>query len=104
MTQYRKKAISADRLNRLEAIFQETLDKWGGQLVEFNGEAAHVAQFTCWSKFGIAESSYEYQFCIYPKVSLSLGFKNCRENNSYPKSATPKIHLTVKPIDSKLVS
>ncbi len=39
---------------------------------------------------GVAESSYEYQFCIYPKVSLSLGFKNCRENNSYPKSATPE--------------
>lgn len=51
VTKYRKKAISADILNRLEAIFQETLDKWGCQLVEFNGEAAHVAQFTCWSKF-----------------------------------------------------
>jgi putative transposase len=42
VTKYRKKAISVDILNRLEAIFQETLDKWGCQLVEFNGEPDHV--------------------------------------------------------------
>jgi hypothetical protein len=38
---------------------------------------------------GVAESNYECQFCTYPKVSLSLGFKNSTKEDSYLKSATP---------------
>jgi hypothetical protein len=41
-------------------------------------------------KIGVAESNYECQFCTYPKVSLSLGFKNSTKEDSYLKSATPK--------------
>jgi hypothetical protein len=40
-------------------------------------------------KIGVAESGYEYQFCTYPKVSLSLAFKNLIKEDSYLKSATP---------------
>ncbi len=29
-------------LNRLREIFSETLQKWEGELIEFNGEADHV--------------------------------------------------------------
>jgi len=42
VTKYRRKAITADILSRLETIFQETLSKWECQLVEFNGEPDHV--------------------------------------------------------------
>ena len=42
VTKYRRKAISSDILLRLKDIFQETLDKWDCQLIEFNGELDHV--------------------------------------------------------------
>ncbi|MGF1490580.1 MAG: IS200/IS605 family transposase [Prochloraceae cyanobacterium] len=42
VTKYRKKAINLERLKRLEAIFEETLNKWDCQLVEFNAESDHV--------------------------------------------------------------
>jgi putative transposase len=42
VVKYRKKAISADILKRLEEIFRDTLLKWESQLVEFNGEDDHV--------------------------------------------------------------
>jgi len=42
VTKYRRKAITADILSRLETIFQETLSKWECQLVEFNGELDYV--------------------------------------------------------------
>ena len=41
-------------------------------------------------KIGVAESGYEYQFCTYLKVSLSLAFKNLIKEDSYLKSATPE--------------
>lgn len=51
---------------------------------------------------GVAESSYECQFCIYPKVSLSPGFKNSIKEDSYPKSATPqkstKLNYRLEPL------
>jgi hypothetical protein len=40
---------------------------------------------------GVAESGYEYQFYRYPKVSLSLAFKNLIKEDSYFKSATPHL-------------
>lgn len=42
VTKYRKKAISQQMLDRLETIFDETCQKWGCKLVEFNGESDHV--------------------------------------------------------------
>ncbi len=42
VTKYRKKAISTEVLERLGVIFAETLNKWGCQLIEFNGESDHV--------------------------------------------------------------
>jgi hypothetical protein len=42
---------------------------------------------------GVAESGYECQLCIYPKVSLSLGFKNPIKEVSSLKSAKPAKRL-----------
>ncbi len=42
VTKYRKAAIDLSILNRLHTIFEETLNKWDCQLVEFNGESDHV--------------------------------------------------------------
>jgi putative transposase len=42
VTKYRRKAITKGMLERLRAIFQETLEKWGCELIKFNGEADHV--------------------------------------------------------------
>ena len=41
VTKYRKKAIDKNILERLRIIFSQTLDKWGCQLVDFNGEVDH---------------------------------------------------------------
>ena len=38
---YRKKAINKKRLERLNIIFKETLEKWDCQLIEFNSESDH---------------------------------------------------------------
>ena len=42
VVKYRRKAIDAQILKRLEEIFRDTLAKWESQLVEFNGEEDHV--------------------------------------------------------------
>lgn len=41
-TKYRRKCITKPMLDRLKEIFSETLQKWDGELIEFNGEADHV--------------------------------------------------------------
>ena len=41
VTKYRKKAINKERLERLKVIFKETLEKWEGQLLDFNSESDH---------------------------------------------------------------
>lgn len=41
-TKYRRKCITQPMLSRLKEIFSETLQKWQGELIEFNGEADHV--------------------------------------------------------------
>ena len=41
VTKYRKKAINKERLERLQAIFKETLEKWECQLLDFNSESDH---------------------------------------------------------------
>ena len=41
VTKYRKPAINKERLERLHIIFKETLEKWGCQLHDFNGEKDH---------------------------------------------------------------
>ncbi len=42
VTEYRRKCITASMLGRLEDITRSTVAKWGGQVLEFNGEADHV--------------------------------------------------------------
>jgi putative transposase len=42
VTKYRRKAITRGMLERLRAIFQETLEKWHSELIEFKGEEDHV--------------------------------------------------------------
>lgn len=42
VTKYRKKAISPEILNRLKEIFNDTLNKWECNLIEFNGESDHI--------------------------------------------------------------
>jgi len=42
VTKNRRKAITKEMLERLRVIFQETLEKWDSELIEFNGEADHV--------------------------------------------------------------
>jgi len=42
VTKSRRKAITKEMLERLRVIFSETLEKWGCELIEFNGEADHV--------------------------------------------------------------
>ncbi len=42
VTKYRRKIITKEILERLEEIFQETLQKWDCRLIEFNGEADHI--------------------------------------------------------------
>ena len=41
VTKYRKKAINKERLERLNIIFKETLEKWDCQLLDFNSESDH---------------------------------------------------------------
>jgi putative transposase len=42
VTKYRRKVITKEMLERLRAIFQETLEKWHSELIEFNGEGDHI--------------------------------------------------------------
>lgn len=42
VTKSRRKCISPEMLERLREIFQETIQKWHGELIEFNGESDHV--------------------------------------------------------------
>lgn len=42
VTKYRRKCITAPMLARLKDILTATTAKWGGELIECNGEADHV--------------------------------------------------------------
>lgn len=42
VTKYRRKCITPDLMKRLEAILKETAQKWGCDLLEFNGESDHA--------------------------------------------------------------
>lgn len=42
VTKYRRQCISPLMLDRLREIFQATVEKWQGELIEFNGESDHV--------------------------------------------------------------
>ena len=42
VTKYRRKCITALMLERLEEITRSTVAKWGGEVLEFNGENDHV--------------------------------------------------------------
>jgi len=41
-TKYRRKILTDAMLTRLGGIFMDLMGKWGGRLVEFNGESDHV--------------------------------------------------------------
>lgn len=42
VVKYRRGAINAEILTRLEQILKQTLNKWESELLEFNGESDHV--------------------------------------------------------------
>lgn len=42
VTRYRRKCMTAPMLERLEAIARSTAEKWGGEVLECNGEADHL--------------------------------------------------------------
>ncbi len=42
VVKYRRCAINAEILTRLEQILKKTLNKWESELLEFNGESDHV--------------------------------------------------------------
>jgi putative transposase len=42
VTKYRRQCITAPMLTRLKEILAATTAKWGGELIECNGEADHV--------------------------------------------------------------
>ncbi len=42
VTKYRRKAFTAEMLNRLNTVAEELLEKWDCKLIEFNGEEDHV--------------------------------------------------------------
>ncbi len=41
-TKYRRKCITKPMLERLDEIFRATIQRWEGDVLEFNGEADHV--------------------------------------------------------------
>ena len=41
VTKYRKRVINKERLERLQTIFKDTLEKWDCQLLDFNSESDH---------------------------------------------------------------
>lgn len=42
VTKYRRKVITKDMLTRLEELFNDQLNRWECDLIEFNGEAEQV--------------------------------------------------------------
>ena len=42
VTKYRRKCITGSMLDRLREIIARRREDWGGELIEFNGEADHV--------------------------------------------------------------
>ena len=42
MTKYRRKCIAKPILDRLREIVAQRCKDWGGELIEFNGEADHI--------------------------------------------------------------
>lgn len=42
VTKFRRDAIDGEILERLEEIFDLTLSKWNGELIEFGGEENHI--------------------------------------------------------------
>ena len=89
---------SVRKANTVKAFVNVTSDKcydnkewiWGYRENDaMGGYDPYSSSKGCAELAGVAESNYECQFCTYPKVSLSLGFKNSTKEDSYLKSATP---------------
>jgi hypothetical protein len=67
-----------------------------GSFSRLSGEVVDESDRLLGSKLGVAESRHECQLYIYPKVSLSLGFKNPIKEVSYLKSATPVFYYSFR--------
>jgi len=65
-TKYRRKCITKPMLVRLREVFNQTLKKWDGLLVEFNGESDHV----------------HLLISVNPKVELSVLVNNLKTVSS----------------------
>jgi putative transposase len=65
-TKYRRKVINAAMLVRLGEIFEQLCQKWGSEVVEFNGEEDHV----------------HLLFGYYPQMQLSKFVNNLKTVSS----------------------
>lgn len=65
-TKYRRKVITFAMLNRLREVFEVLCQKWGCEVVEFNGEADHV----------------HLLFAYYPQIQLSKFVNNLKTVSS----------------------
>ncbi|WP_009632389.1 IS200/IS605 family transposase [Synechocystis sp. PCC 7509] len=65
-TKYRRKVINAAMLTRLGEIFEQLCQKWGCEVVEFNGEQDHV----------------HLLFGYYPQMQLSKFVNNLKTVSS----------------------
>lgn len=63
---YRRKVITQEILNRLHVLVEELCEKWGCELIEFNGEPDHVYVL----------------FRFYPQVQLSKFIGNLKSVTS----------------------
>lgn len=65
-TKYRRKVINAPMMNRLEEIFETLCQKWGCEVIEFNGESDHA----------------HLLFSYYPQMQLSKFVNNLKTVSS----------------------
>lgn len=65
-TKYRRKVITAPILKRLAEIFNDLCQKWGCEIIEFNGEEDHV----------------HLLFSFYPQMQLSKFVNNLKTVSS----------------------
>jgi putative transposase len=63
-TKYRRQVLTDLMLTRLEEIFKDLMEKWGGRLVEFNGERdTYIYYFSTLRKLS-QETHKQPQNCI----------------------------------------
>jgi len=65
-TKYRRKVMTAPMLKRLREIFEALCQKWGCEIVEFNGESDYI----------------HFLFAYYPQMQLSKFVNNLKTVSS----------------------